>query len=401
MIEAIKEKITMRDLLNRLGIEVQNGFIHSIYKEEKTPSLKIYEEDNRYHCFATDQGGDVIDFYREYYRIDNSQAVKELAEIAGVKNSTINRSREPEKLTFNQLMPTRLLACLSKKEREYFHKNLTQHYTLKPDDVISDAEGFRYEFDIRINRIQAKLQHIRLKANKEIFAEMYRYAMSKGFDRTALNYLMKDRGLQLRALEQFKIFFISNYYELNQHLKKVFDLEDLQRAGLMSDKGNLIFAKHRIIIPYLHNNEIVYMRARYYDENGSTHTEGTKYIGLRNDELGVNRAKRLFNHSVGGEMLDGEKLYITEGEFDTIALSGLGYNAVGIPGAGSLPDLKKLEFMKNFHPVICVDNDEAGAKLRNKLERAFFSLKIPYSIKKLNNKDVNDFLMTGQYEKQK
>lgn len=394
MIEEIKNKITITDLLNRIGLQPSaSGFISSIYKEEKTPSLKIYSAENRYHCFATDQGGDVIDFYRDYYRVDARQAIKELTDIAGIEQGLFDKERKPGKITFGRMLPTRLIASLSKVEKSVFEVYNKENFDYSANDEIDNIDDFRKVFETKIQRIKKKIQKIRLAANKKIFAELYRYSMLQGFDRAALRYLMKDRNLPLKEIERFKLFTITNYYKINQHLKKTFNTEDLQRSGLFNEKGNLIFAKHKIIIPYLHNGEIVYMRGRYFD--GGASADHIKYIGLRNDELDVNTAKRFFNRDITRTALEGEKIYITEGEFDVIAASGMGYNAVGIPGAGSLPSLDKMNFFKYYQPVICVDNDEAGGRLKDKLMDRFSKMNIAFGIKHLNNKDINEFITSG------
>lgn len=40
----------------------RGGFVNCPFHKEKTPSLKIYREQNRWHCFGCNEGGDVIDF---------------------------------------------------------------------------------------------------------------------------------------------------------------------------------------------------------------------------------------------------------------------------------------------------------------------------------------------------
>ena len=135
------------------------------------------------------------------------------------------------------------------------------------------------------------------------------------------------------------------------------------------------------------------MRGRYFDGNGSTKSDSMKYIGLRNDGLNVNTPKRFFNADILNEMLPGEKLYIVEGEFDTVAMSSLGYNAVGIPGAGNIPAPGKFMWFTNFKIVLCMDNDEAGTGLRDRLTNIFLNkLNKEISTIELPTKDVNEFI---------
>jgi hypothetical protein len=45
---------------------------------DKTPSLHIYENENRWHCFACNKGGDPIDLMCLFLGISNVEAVKRL-----------------------------------------------------------------------------------------------------------------------------------------------------------------------------------------------------------------------------------------------------------------------------------------------------------------------------------
>jgi hypothetical protein len=44
------------------------------------PSLVVYPDNNSWHCFGCNRGGDAIDFYQAINKIDFKQAIKELAE---------------------------------------------------------------------------------------------------------------------------------------------------------------------------------------------------------------------------------------------------------------------------------------------------------------------------------
>ena len=95
LIEEIKSRINIMDLVREFGLKVyRNNFIMSIYKEEKTPSLKLYEKTNTFKCYSTGNWGDVITFYADYYRIENIEAIKELAEKAGINNKDFNSNKK-------------------------------------------------------------------------------------------------------------------------------------------------------------------------------------------------------------------------------------------------------------------------------------------------------------------
>jgi DNA primase len=376
LIDEIKYKISIMDLLHRLNIDVKNNFAYSIYKQEKTPSMRIYPATSLYHCFATNQGGDVIQFYQDYYKLDVKQAITDLASIAGIDENyvPVRNTASPATVKNCDVVP---VDSMSETEHIYYYERLG----LGTDE----AEALK----------QVKLK--RIEKNTEIFEHLYNYCIGKYQLGKARHYLTSERKLPLEVLEKFKVFVIENYNEVNNHLKKVFDITDLQRSGLFNRKedgsGNLIFFKHRIIIPYLHNGKIIYLRGRYFDENGETSGNMSKYIGLSNDKLNVNGTKRFYNTDALKRMINGQWLFIVEGEFDTMAIYSLQRNAIGIPGAGNIPPFEKFRGLLPYKIYLCVDNDSAGNILLDNLKDIFAKLKKEFYIKHLPAKDANDYLI--------
>jgi DNA primase len=220
---------------------------------------------------------------------------------------------------------------------------------------------------------------------------MFTYCLKYfGHDVPFYSYLSEGRKLSSKIIEEKELFYIGNYNQVNNHLKKVFDIGDLQRSGLYNEKGNLIFYNHRLVIPYKYKNEMVYLRARCIGEADGF----SKYLGLINDELNLNTPKRFYNVDVIDKLFPGEHLYLVEGEFDAIMMEDLGYNAVGIPGVGNLPNDKWLRRLFPFKVILLPDNDDAGRKLELKL-RDFFNnnFKTIYT-KQLGAKDVTELVQS-------
>lgn len=348
----------------QLGIQIKNGFVTSPFnKGEKTPSCKIYANNNYFHDFSTGNGGDVIDFYAAYYNVSKKDSVRDLAKIAGVVPGEFisrvpTRSNEAEKKSDTGL---------TDKERERFD-DYAKH--------IGEAKALRF---VKLERVDE---------NSGVFSNLYEYCRND-WDANIICYLRDQRGFTDETIKRFKLFCINNYFEVNNHLKKTFPEDRLKRCGLFNDKGNLIFALHRLIIPYLWEGQIVYLRGRYFDKDGQTKTEnGSKYIGLRNDAMNVNSPKRFFNGDILKTMLLGETVYITEGEFDSIVIEQMGFNAVAVPGAGNLPKEDKLKRLSKLNVVYCGDNDTAGQGLLQRLELA---LQKNIIVKKFDKKDINDW----------
>lgn len=365
IIEQIKQKINIKDICSIASLEIINNKVKSIYKNEHTPSLHIYDNGLSFKDYSSGASGDVIDFYMQLYNLDKKTAIKQLADIA--------------KIDKNELAERQVVLPPIEK---------TDH--LK---AMSDEERFFYEERASLSSESVALKEtrlLRLHRNSVIFEEMYNYCIQYQNAEMFNNYMQTQRYIHPDFINKFRLFYIGNYFEVNNHLKKKFGLNDLRRCGLFNDKGNLIFAMHRIVIPYLSNGQMVYLRARYFDNDFNTDCKGSKYIGLKNDALNVNTAKRLYNMDTLKNMFEFEYIYITEGEFDAIIAEQMGFNCVAIPGVGNLPD-KQLERLLKFNPVICVDNDDAGRTLEVNLTEFFNKRGKVVMIKNLPQKDITEF----------
>ena len=68
----------------------------SPFTNEKTPSFTVSRDRQMYHCFSSDQGGDVISFVMQYEGWTFGEAIQKLAERAGIKleSSGVEDDRE-------------------------------------------------------------------------------------------------------------------------------------------------------------------------------------------------------------------------------------------------------------------------------------------------------------------
>ena len=375
--DKIKEVVRIEDLANRLGYPMQaNGFCFSIYKQEKTPSLKLYPATDSYYDFSSGEHGSVIDFYMGVYNLDFATAVKELGDLYGITygQSAANIAQRAVPVKTVRQSTENIFDCMTADER-----------------ILYDERAGIAGEDMALVEIK---KH-RIERNAEIFDNLFLYCTERGWTAEAWDYLTNKRLLSRKSIVFFKLFFIKNYFEVNNHLKKRFAMDDLRRAGLFNLKedgsGNFIFYHHRIIIPYLHNKKIVYLRGRYFDADNKTQTSSNKYLGLKNDALGVNTPKRFYNSDALNNILPGERIYITEGEFDAMLMEDAGFKAIAIPGVGNIPKLQKFNGLKDAEVVFIPDNDEAGSKLQLELTKIFDGMGKHISIKRIPAKDVTDF----------
>lgn len=385
-LEEIKSKIKIIDICSKQGLKLikrgKNYVALCPFHSEKTPSFTINNEENFYKCFGCQAGGDVIEFYKELFKLDYAIAIKELKALAGIDRSYQVNDRPLQKQDTISTGPdlNRIKECLSNDELYLFDERL----------------GMSSEDEPGADSIKAALKSVRemrLEKNKEIFLELFCYCL-KHFNRSEpfQNYLMNERKLSPFTIETFELFYIGNYNQVNNHLKKVFSIGDLQRSGLFNEKGNMIFFNHKVIIPYKWKNEIVYLRARYFDQDCSTKTAQSKYLGLINDALNLNTPKRFFNADTLTGLIEGRHLYITEGEFDAMIMTELGYKSIAIAGVGNIPSDKWLERLLKFKIIIIPDNDEPGKLLEKNLFKKFKGFGKEIFSKQIKAKDATELV---------
>ena len=355
MIDEIKRIIKIVDLATELGLQpTKQGFIYSIYKDESNPSLKLYPETNSYYCFSTAQGGDVIKFYADLKGISIKEAVKELAVRAGLENKKTQNSKSTTVDRFK---------IQKKIELKKIEKRII---VLKSEIELFEERAGVYEFMFELNRRQAEIRAIgdlmneRKEKQNLIYESLEKFCY--GVDDETYNYLRgKERGLSQETIKRFRLFAIKNMKQTYEYLKDCFLDDELLISGLLNKNGKLVFTYHKLIIPYLENNKIVYLRGRRIQPS----KELSKYISLSNYS-GNLPLKRFFNIDTLKKVKENEMLIVCEGEFDTMIMEQEGFAAIGIPGVTNIP-AEQIGTIKKYDLYIAFDNDEAGASAMEKI----------------------------------
>ena len=201
------------------------------------------------------------------------------------------------------------------------------------------------------------------------------------FNAVKAKFAKKQRELEALGYKVVNpVTAINNYFNTNIVRLERFSVEELRLAGLVSDGGNLIFYKHKIIIPFLQDGRIVFLQGRRLDQGQP------KYLHTR-------RPVPLYNQDALVEAEEGQKVYITEGVFDAMMLEQNGYSAVGILGVNNFKQ-DYISLFKKFKVVLALDNDEAGKEATKRLAKMFYeqgqrvnSIQLPNGVK-----DVSDYL---------
>ncbi len=80
--ETVKQQVTARQAAERYGIRINRyGMVVCPFHKDKNPSMKL---DNRFHCFACQADGDVIDLVARLYDLNPKEAALKLAADFGI-----------------------------------------------------------------------------------------------------------------------------------------------------------------------------------------------------------------------------------------------------------------------------------------------------------------------------
>jgi len=349
LIEEITNRINIVELAFGLGIQpTKQGFIYSIYKNENNRSLMLYAKTNSYYCFSTGQGGDLIKFYADLKGISIKEAIRELAVKTGLH---FGRSEKLEVRSKKKIMPKRIekRVTILKSEIEYF-----------------EERAGVYEYMFELNRRQAEVSAIadlmneRKEKQNLIYESLEKFCY--GVDDKTYDYLRgKDRGLNQETTKRFRLFSIKDLKQTIEYLKDCFIDDELIISGLINKNDKFVFTYHKLIIPYLENNKIVYLRGRRIQSS----KELSKYISLSNYP-GNLPLKRFFNSDTLKKVKENERLIVCEGEFDTMIMEQEGFAAIGIPGVTNIPT-EQIGTIKKYDLYIAFDNDEAGDSATHKI----------------------------------
>lgn len=333
-LDQLKQAIRIDDLARQLGLQVRgkqarcfNGASHK--HQDRHPSLGFDLKTNRFKCFACGVSGSIIDLYIGVKKVGLKQAISDLAQMAGFTDSPRPLKRK---------------------------KDISREAN-KP---IPEQTG----------------------AIRGIYRTLQDYCGE--LDNSSLAYLTgATRGLKKETLNHYRLFSIKDYPATNKFMREKFNLEQLKQAGLVSEKGNLIFYEHKIIIPFLDNGQIVYLQGRRADD------QHPRYLQIK-------RPVPLFNTDTLKDIKKGGKIYICEGVFDAMILEQEGYKAVAILGVNNFKP-EKAELFKEFEVVLCLDNDESGKLATQALARIFLLQGQEVKTKKLPEgiKDITEYFIKG------
>ena len=273
------------------------------FHNEKTPSFTGYPENGSFYCFGCGVGGDVITFVRRMENLDYMEAVKQLADRAGMA---------------------------------------------LPEDGYDDTLAKKRTAVLAANRAAAKFFH------SQLFTDRGRHA---------LNYFL-DRGLTMETIRHFGLGFApDDWRALKNHLNEQgFDDVLLESANLLrrSDKNGKVSYydnfRNRVMFPIIDpRGNVIAFGGRVLDDSKP------KYINT-SDTLVYKKSNGVFALNFAKNGNDG-KLIIAEGYMDVIALHQAGFtNAVACLGTALTKEQANLLSRYADEIILSYDADEAGQK---------------------------------------
>ena len=306
VIEEVREKNDIVDVISQYVSLKKKGssyFGLCPFHNEKSPSFSVSREKQMYYCFGCGQGGNVYTFLMEYNRLSFVEALKELAQRAGVElpegEQTPEERRQADERT--------TLKEMNKKAAVYFH------YLLK------SARGER-----------------------------------------AMAYL-RGRGISDEMIRRFGLGYADIYRDdLYQYLKKQgYSDHQMKESSLVtidSAKGSYDKFFNRVMFPIMDVNQ------RVIGFGGRVMGDGEpKYLNSRETILfdkgrnlyGLNYAKRTRESAI----------ILCEGYMDVISLHQAGFtNAVAPLGTAFTPNQAMLLKRYTDEVILSFDSDGAGVK---------------------------------------
>lgn len=270
------------------------------FHNEKTPSFNIFPENGSFYCFGCGAGGDVITFIRRIENLDYMEAIRFLAQRAGLQ---------------------------------------------VPENSVDDG----------MSRVKARIMEI----NRET-ARYYNAVLNSEQGATGMNYLA-GRGLTPNTIRRFGLGYApDSHYALVDYLEKKGYTQNEMIIANVAFKGRSGRAVDRFCSRVMF--PIIDLRGNVLAFGGRIMTdEKPKYLNTSETPV-FNKGSFLFALNFAKSSCN-EQLILCEGYMDVIALHQAGFtNAVATLGTALTSSQAHLMARYTKEVIVSYDSDEAGQK---------------------------------------
>lgn len=302
------------------------------FHNEKTPSFTVYPATQSFYCFGCGAGGDAITFLKKIENLDYLDAVKTLAQRAGLQ------------------MP---------------------------------QEGFDNSLSKRRRRI--------LEMNREA-ARFYHSVLLSPAGKVGYDYYI-GRALSAATINHFGLGFAPNQWDaLLKHMRaKGYQPAELVDAGLArkGQKGYYDNFRNRVMTPIIDvRGNVIAFGGRVLDDSKP------KYINT-GDTLVYKKTNELFALNFAKDSKE-DALILCEGYMDVIAMHQAGFtNAVAGCGTALTTEQVRLISRYAKEVILTYDADEAGQKALQKAMTLFDQTDVKVRIPALvGGKDPDEIIRT-------
>ncbi len=334
----IEEVISPYVNLKRAGRNL-NGLCP--FHNEKTPSFTVYGDTGSFYCFGCGAGGDAVAFIRKIENLDYVEALKKLADRAGV---TI-------------------------------------------------PEG---DFDDSYMKLKARIFEINRETARFFHSQLF---LPEG--KWALDYLT-GRGLTIQTIKHFGLGVAPNQWDaLLKHLKALgFTQNEMEQANVITkgkSGGYYDRFRNRAMFP------IIELSGRVVGFSGRRHPDddnkGGKYINTSDTPV-YKKSKTLFGFNFA-KAFAAKRLIVVEGNMDVVSLHQAGFeNTIGTLGTAFTPEQARMIARYTSEIVLCFDSDSAGQKATSRamevLSQSGLKVKV---ISVPEGKDPDEFIKTHGKER--
>ena len=306
------------------------------FHNEKTPSFTVYPDNNSYYCFGCGAGGSVIEFVRNIEHLDFYEAVKLLADRAGLQ---------------------------------------------MPEETVDDGT--------------AKLRRRIFEANREA-ARFFHETLKTEAGQPMLAYLQR-RKVPPEMITHFGLGAApDDWHALHNYLRdKGFRDDELLAAGLVREgvskkdgkKYVYDYFRNKVMYPIIDvRGNVVAFGGRVLDNSKP------KYINT-GDTLAYKKSRELYalNFAKNG---NDRQLILCEGYMDVIALHSAGFTSA-VAGCGTALTDEQVSLISRYadEVLLCYDSDEAGQKAARKALALFAKTGIHVKVIRMQGgKDADEII---------
>lgn len=335
-LEEIKSRLNIIDVLGEyIRLEKAGSNFRALcpFHNEKSPSFMVSEEKQMWKCFGCQKGGDIFSFIMEIEGLEFREALKHLAEKAGVKLSGYDPKKTEAK--------NRTLEIL------------------------------------------------------ELATKWYEYQLWEGPGKNKILKYLQDRGLRDETIKEFRLGYAPKGWRniLTFLTKRGFKTEEILKSGLLvskDDKDHYDRFRERIMFPITdYSGKVVGYSARVAPGGDESQA---KYVNTPETEVyhkshilyGLDKAK--------SNMKEKDFVLLVEGNMDVIAASQAGIkNVVAVSGTALTPD--QIKIIKRYTPKVKMffDMDSAGYEATKKSVKLCLSSDVNVEVVKIpKGKDAAD-----------